>query len=218
MASDFCSAKSGEGEHETVPVYFTAPRHRHLTQKEDPMDADQPKGKWVQFTGALKTRWSRFRDQHLVQCEESDAQFVDTAHDRYGDNKDEFMHEGGRPAASAIAARSRWGNAPPNRYHSCVTSDDRVSHFSFMNESHHDASRQASPLHSEPLADRSPRCFLLILLNPKPSLRLVRRGCDGSVGPLSDQRDKEAHREYRATSQEEGSRRSEEARSGSSRV
>ena len=87
------------------------------------MDADQPKGKWVQFTGALKTRWSRFRDQHLVQCEESDAQFVDTAHDRYGDNKDEVMHEGGRPAASAIAARSRWGNAPLNRYQSCVTSN-----------------------------------------------------------------------------------------------
>src|SRR5215472_2317891 len=126
--------------------------------------------------------------------------------------------EGGRPAASAIAARSRWGNAPPNRYHSCVTSDDTVSHFSFMNESHHDASRQASPLHSEPLADRSPRCILLILLNPRPSLRLVRRGCDGGSEPLSYQRDKEAHREYRATSQEEGSRRSEEAGFGSSRL
>ena len=58
------------------------------------MDADQPKGIWVQFTGALKTRWSRFRDQHLVQCEGSDAQVVDTAHDRYGDNKDEFLKGG----------------------------------------------------------------------------------------------------------------------------
>ena len=95
MASDFCSAKSGEGEHETVPVYFTAPRHRQLTQKEDPMDADQPKGKWVQFTGALKTRWIRFRDQHLVLCEGSDAQFVDTAHERYGEKKYELLLKGG---------------------------------------------------------------------------------------------------------------------------
>ena len=55
------------------------------------MDADQPTCIWVQFTGALKTRWSRFRDQHLVQCEGSDAQFVDTAHDRYGDKKNEFL-------------------------------------------------------------------------------------------------------------------------------
>ena len=55
------------------------------------MDADQPKGKWVQFKGALKTRWSRFRDQHLVQCEGSDDQVVDTAHERYGEKKYELL-------------------------------------------------------------------------------------------------------------------------------
>ena len=54
------------------------------------MDADQLTRKWVQFTGALKTRWSRFRDQHLVQCEGSDDQVVDQAHQRYRDKKNEL--------------------------------------------------------------------------------------------------------------------------------
>ena len=63
------------------------------------MDADQLKCKWVQFKGALKMRWGRFRDEHLVQCEESYDQFVDKAHERYGDKKDELMHEEDRPAA-----------------------------------------------------------------------------------------------------------------------
>lgn len=55
------------------------------------MDADQLKSKWVQFKGALKTRWIRFRDEHLVLCEESFDQFVDRAHERYGDKKNELM-------------------------------------------------------------------------------------------------------------------------------
>ena len=58
------------------------------------MDADQLTRKWVQFKGALKTRWSRFRDQHLVLCEGSDAQVVDTAHEQYGDKKNELLKGG----------------------------------------------------------------------------------------------------------------------------
>jgi len=63
------------------------------------MDADQLKSKWVQFKGAVKTRWIRFRDEHLVLCEGSYDKFVDKAHEWYGDKKDEFMHEEDRPAA-----------------------------------------------------------------------------------------------------------------------
>ncbi len=55
------------------------------------MDADQLTRKWVQFKGALKTRWSRFRDQHLVLCEGSDDQVVGTAHEQYGDKKNERL-------------------------------------------------------------------------------------------------------------------------------
>jgi uncharacterized protein YjbJ (UPF0337 family) len=58
------------------------------------MDADQLKCKWVQFKGALKTGWSRFRDAHLVQCEGSYNQFVDRAHERYRDKKHELLTGG----------------------------------------------------------------------------------------------------------------------------
>ena len=63
------------------------------------MDADQLTCKWVQLKAALKTRWSRFRDAHLVLREGRYDQVVDKAHKRYGDKKDEFMHEEDRPAA-----------------------------------------------------------------------------------------------------------------------
>ena len=66
-------------------------RHRQLIQMEGPMDADQLKCKWVQFKGALKTRWARFRDNHLVQTERSYDKCVDKAHEQYGDKKDELI-------------------------------------------------------------------------------------------------------------------------------
>jgi len=69
----------------------SVPRHRQLTRKEDPMDAHQLKWKWVQFKGALKTRWGRFRDDHLVQSEGGYDKSVDQAHERHGDKKDELM-------------------------------------------------------------------------------------------------------------------------------
>jgi len=69
------------------------------------MDADQLKRKWVHSKGALKTRWGRFREQHLVQSEESYDQFVDKAHERYRDKKNELLtgadqrHEQSAPEA-----------------------------------------------------------------------------------------------------------------------
>ena len=55
------------------------------------MDADQLKCKWVQFKGALKTRWVRFRHDHLVQSEGSYDKCIDNAHERHGNNNDELM-------------------------------------------------------------------------------------------------------------------------------
>ena len=55
------------------------------------MDADQLKCKWVQFKGALKTRWGKFRHDHLVQREGSYDKVADKAHERYGDKKDDLM-------------------------------------------------------------------------------------------------------------------------------
>jgi len=57
------------------------------------MDADQLKCKWVQFKGSVKTRWIRFRDEHLVLCEESYDKFVNKAHERYSEKKYELMKE-----------------------------------------------------------------------------------------------------------------------------
>src|SRR5262249_48301497 len=71
---------STPGSGELPPTVFHQP-----TQKEDPMDADQLKCKWVQFKGALKRRWGRFRDEHLVQTERSYDSLATK------DKKDELM-------------------------------------------------------------------------------------------------------------------------------
>jgi len=73
------------------------------------MDADQLTREGAQFKGALKTRWSRFRDQHLVLCEGSDDQVVDQAHERYSDKKNELLKRADQrhqqSARGAIAPR-----------------------------------------------------------------------------------------------------------------
>jgi len=77
------------------------------------MDADQLKCKWVQFKGALKTRWSRFRDQHLVQCEGSYAPVVNKTHERYCDKQNGFL-KGGRSAASGVGTGGDRATVPPD--------------------------------------------------------------------------------------------------------
>ncbi len=73
------------------------------------MDADQLTCKGIQFKGALKTSWSRFRDQHLVQYEGSYDQVVDKAHERYRDEKNGLLKGGvqqhQQSAPEAIAPR-----------------------------------------------------------------------------------------------------------------
>src|SRR5262245_61843119 len=76
----------------------SAPRPRQLTEKEDHMDADQLKCKWIQFKRALKTRWGRFKDEHLVQSEGSYAKFVDKAHGRLMKGADQ-RHQQSAPEA-----------------------------------------------------------------------------------------------------------------------
>jgi hypothetical protein len=67
------------------------------------MDADQLKCKWVQFKGALKRRWGRFRNDHLVQSERSYDKFGDK------DKKDELMkgaEQGHQQAEEAVGEMS----------------------------------------------------------------------------------------------------------------
>lgn len=55
------------------------------------MNADQFKGKWMQFKGELKKQWGKFTDDDLQQIEGNYDKFVGKAQERYGDKKDEIM-------------------------------------------------------------------------------------------------------------------------------
>jgi len=48
------------------------------------MNADQLKGKWMQFKGELKQQWGKFTDDDLQQIEGSYDRFVGKVQERYG--------------------------------------------------------------------------------------------------------------------------------------
>jgi uncharacterized protein YjbJ (UPF0337 family) len=69
-------------------------RQRHLiTQEEETMNADQLKGKWMQFKGELKQQYGKFTDDDLQQIEGNYDKFIGKVQERYGDKKekDELM-------------------------------------------------------------------------------------------------------------------------------
>ena len=53
------------------------------------MNAEQLKGKWMQFKGELK--YGKFTDDDLKQIEGNYDKFVGKAQERYGDKKDDLM-------------------------------------------------------------------------------------------------------------------------------
>jgi uncharacterized protein YjbJ (UPF0337 family) len=55
------------------------------------MNADQLKGKWMQFKSDLKQQWGKFTDDDLQQIEGNYDKFVGKVQERYGDTKDELM-------------------------------------------------------------------------------------------------------------------------------
>ena len=55
------------------------------------MNADQLKGKWMQFKGELKQQYSKFTDDDLTQIEGNYDKFVGKVQERYGDKKSELM-------------------------------------------------------------------------------------------------------------------------------
>jgi uncharacterized protein YjbJ (UPF0337 family) len=63
----------------------------HLTVEEDIMNADQLKGKWLQFKGELKQKYGKFTDDDLQQIEGNYDKFLGKAQERYGDKQDELM-------------------------------------------------------------------------------------------------------------------------------
>lgn len=55
------------------------------------MNADQLKGKWLQFKGDLKAKWGEFTDNDLTEIEGNMDKFVGKVQERYGDKKSELM-------------------------------------------------------------------------------------------------------------------------------
>ena len=70
------------------------------------MNAEQLKGKWMQFKGELQQMWGKFTDADLQQIEGDYDKFVGKVQERYGDKKRELMkwanawHE--KPAAKPV--------------------------------------------------------------------------------------------------------------------
>ena len=62
-----------------------------MTKEENEMNADQLKGRWMQFKGELKAKWGEFTDNDLTEIEGNYDKFVGKAQERYGDKKSELM-------------------------------------------------------------------------------------------------------------------------------
>jgi len=68
------------------------------------MNADQLKGKWMQFKGELKQQYGKFTDDDLQQIEGNYDTFLGKVQERYGDKKNALMtwadqwHEQSAPA------------------------------------------------------------------------------------------------------------------------
>jgi uncharacterized protein YjbJ (UPF0337 family) len=55
------------------------------------MNADQLKGRWMQFQGELKKQWGKFTDDDLKQIDGNYDKFCGKVRERYGDTKDDIM-------------------------------------------------------------------------------------------------------------------------------
>jgi uncharacterized protein YjbJ (UPF0337 family) len=59
--------------------------------EEGDMNADQFKGKWIQFKGEVKKQWGEFTDDDLKQAEGDYDKFMGRVQERYGDKKEEVI-------------------------------------------------------------------------------------------------------------------------------
>jgi uncharacterized protein YjbJ (UPF0337 family) len=55
------------------------------------MNADQLKGKWMQFKGVLTQQYGKFTDDSLQQIDGMDLTIIGKVQERWGDKKDERM-------------------------------------------------------------------------------------------------------------------------------
>jgi uncharacterized protein YjbJ (UPF0337 family) len=57
------------------------------------MNADQFRGKWMQFKGELKQEYGKFTDDDLQQIEGNYDKFLGKLRERYGDEKQDAGHK-----------------------------------------------------------------------------------------------------------------------------
>ena len=55
------------------------------------MNAEQLKGKWLQFRGEVKEKYGKFTDNEVKQIEGNCEKFVGKVQERCGDQKDALM-------------------------------------------------------------------------------------------------------------------------------
>ena len=55
------------------------------------MNADQFKGKWIQFKGDVKQKWGKLTDDDLMQVEGNYDKFIGKVQERYGDKKEDVV-------------------------------------------------------------------------------------------------------------------------------
>lgn len=51
------------------------------------MNADQFKGKWIQFKGEVKKQWGKLTDDDILEIEGNFEKFQGKVQERYGDKK-----------------------------------------------------------------------------------------------------------------------------------
>jgi uncharacterized protein YjbJ (UPF0337 family) len=64
------------------------------------MNADQLKGKWMQFKGELKQQYGKFTDDDLQQIGGNYEKLIGKVQERYGDKKDALMKWAGSGISS----------------------------------------------------------------------------------------------------------------------
>lgn len=74
------------------------------------MNADQLKGKWLQFKGDLQNKWGKFTDNDLQEIGGNYDKFLGKVQDRYGAKKREVMkwanHWYDKPATDAAGKQA----------------------------------------------------------------------------------------------------------------
>jgi uncharacterized protein YjbJ (UPF0337 family) len=72
---------------------FDQCQNLQTTRRNDPMNADQIKGKWVQIKGAVKERWGKLTDDDLDVIAGQRDQLIGKIQEKYGIAREEAQKQ-----------------------------------------------------------------------------------------------------------------------------